>query len=162
MAEITFRDFAGKLMQGDRPGATALLEQLLGLATPDATKATDHFAEQMKDPAFMMKAMGLRTAVTSGSDDEIGAILGECFGDNLPPSCTGLPMTPGVSSVWCSIPTCGCELVGFTASSSPRPYFTRTTTMMAIDTPAASICQVRALTEEGYHRACARESWCSR
>lgn len=80
MAEITFRDFAGKLMQGDRPGATAMLEQLLGLATPDATKATDHFAEQMKEPAFMMKAMGLRTAVTSGSDDEIGAILGECFG----------------------------------------------------------------------------------
>jgi hypothetical protein len=32
------------------------------------------------DPAFMGKAMGLRTAVTSGSDGEIGALLGDCFG----------------------------------------------------------------------------------
>jgi hypothetical protein len=80
MAEITFRDFAGKLMQGDRPGATTMLEQLLGLPTPDATKATDHFAEQMKNPAFMAKAMSLRAAVTSGSDDEIGTILVDCFG----------------------------------------------------------------------------------
>jgi hypothetical protein len=80
MADITFRDFAGKLMQGDRPGATTMLEQLLGLPTPDAATATDHFGEQMKDPAFMAKAMGLRTAVTSGSDDEIGAVLVDCFG----------------------------------------------------------------------------------
>jgi len=27
----------------------------------------------------MMKAMGLRTAVTSGTDAEIGALLRECF-----------------------------------------------------------------------------------
>jgi hypothetical protein len=34
----------------------------------------------MADPAFMPKAMGLRTAVTSGSDAEIAALLGDCFG----------------------------------------------------------------------------------
>jgi hypothetical protein len=80
MADLTFRDFAGALMQGDRPGATTMLEQLLGLATPDATKATDYFGDRLKDPTFMVKAMGLRTAVTSGSDADISNILGECFG----------------------------------------------------------------------------------
>lgn len=80
MADITFRDFAGALMQGNRDGAVAMLEQLLGLPTEAAGKATDYFGERVKDPAFMMKAMGLRTAVTSGSDDDIGNILVECFG----------------------------------------------------------------------------------
>jgi hypothetical protein len=36
------------------------------------------------DPGFMAKAMGLRTAVTSGSDGEIAALLGDCFGLNGP------------------------------------------------------------------------------
>lgn len=38
----------------------------------------DH-TSKMKDPAFMPKAMGLRTAVTSGTDAEIAELLGECF-----------------------------------------------------------------------------------
>jgi hypothetical protein len=80
MADLTFRDFAGALMQGDRPCATTMLEQLLGLATPDASRATDYFGDRLKDPAFMVKAMGLRNAVASGSDEDIASILGECFG----------------------------------------------------------------------------------
>jgi hypothetical protein len=80
MADITFRDFAGALMQGDKPRATSLLEQLLGLAPADAAAATDHFGSRMSDPAFLAKAMGLRQAVTTGSDDEIGNVLVDCFG----------------------------------------------------------------------------------
>lgn len=34
----------------------------------------------MADPAFMPKAMGLRAAVTTGTDAEIAALLGDCFG----------------------------------------------------------------------------------
>jgi hypothetical protein len=80
MAELTFRDFAGAMMQGNDARGAEVLQELLGLATPDATTATAHFRSHMSDPPFMMKAMGLRTAVTSGSDDDIGALLGDCFG----------------------------------------------------------------------------------
>lgn len=80
MAELTFRDFVGALMQGNKPQAATVLEQLLGLPADQAAQATEHFAGQMKDPAFMMKAMALRNAVTSGSDDDIGNILVESFG----------------------------------------------------------------------------------
>lgn len=80
MADVTFRDFAGALMQGNKSGAATMLEQLLGLPSDEAVTATEHFAGRLSDPAFMMKAMGLRTAVTSGSDDDIGNLLVECFG----------------------------------------------------------------------------------
>ncbi len=80
MADVTFRDFVGALMQGNKSGAATTLEQLLGLSNDEAARATEHFAGQMTNPAFMPKAMSLRTAVTSGSDDEIGTILVECFG----------------------------------------------------------------------------------
>ena len=79
MAELTFRDFAGAIMQGDPARASSVLAELLGLTPEQAAVSTAHFAARMKDPAFMPKAMGLRTAVTSGSDDDITALLSDCF-----------------------------------------------------------------------------------
>jgi hypothetical protein len=81
MAELTFRDFAGAIMGGDAARAAEVLGQLLGLDGPAATLATAHFQTGMSsDPAFMGKAMSLRAAVTGGSDDEIAALLRDCFG----------------------------------------------------------------------------------
>lgn len=80
MAELTFRDFAGAVMQGDAARAATVLQELLALSPDAATAATAHFRGRMADPSFMPKAMGLRTAVQSGSDDEISALLGDCFG----------------------------------------------------------------------------------
>ena len=60
----------------------AHLEALLGLAPPAAVAATAHFraAASTHGPAFMGQAMGLRTAVTTGTDDDIAALLTTCFG----------------------------------------------------------------------------------
>lgn len=80
MTDVTFRDFAGAIMRNDGPGAEAVLATLLGLDASTATAATAHFRGRMADPAFMPKAMGLRTAVTTGSDADIGALLADCFG----------------------------------------------------------------------------------
>lgn len=82
MAEVTFRDFAGAVMRKDTAAAARVLEELLRLDAASATAAATHFDGQMAQagPAFMMKAMGLRTAVTSGTDGEMRALLGECFG----------------------------------------------------------------------------------
>ena len=76
----TFRDFAGAVMRGDIPAAAAVLELLLGLAPAQATAATEHFRNRMADAAFVPKAMGLRAAVTTGTDAEIAALLEDCFG----------------------------------------------------------------------------------
>lgn len=78
--DVTFRDFAGAVMRGDAPAAAAVLETLLGLPPDQAAAATDHFRGRMADPAFVPKAMGLRGAVTTGTDAEIAALLGDCFG----------------------------------------------------------------------------------
>ena len=82
MADVTFRDFAGAIMKGDVDAAGAVLQQLLGLPAAQAQAAAQHFQAQStaQGPAFMGKAMGLRTAVTSGSEAEIGALLRDCFG----------------------------------------------------------------------------------
>jgi hypothetical protein len=81
MAQVTFRDFAGAIMGGDTARAAEVLEVLLGLDGAAATAAAKHFQGAMAaDPNFMMKAMGLRTAVTGGTDDDIAALLGDCFG----------------------------------------------------------------------------------
>lgn len=80
MADVTFRDFAGAVMKGDDAAARDVLATLLELPPEQAMAATAHFRGRMSDPAFMPKAMGLRTAVTTGSDEEIGALLGDCFG----------------------------------------------------------------------------------
>jgi len=79
MAELTFRDFAGAVMQGDAARAATVLQELLALSPDAAASATAHFRGRMSDPAFMPKAMGLRTAVQSGSDEDISTLLGECF-----------------------------------------------------------------------------------
>ncbi len=82
MADVTFREFAGAVMSGDVGAAASVLQSLLGLAAPAADAATAHFKQQMTDggPAFMGKAMGLRTALASGSDAEISTLLVDCFG----------------------------------------------------------------------------------
>src|SRR5262245_56932061 len=65
MAELTFRDFAGAIMQNDAGAAARVLEELLGLDAKAAAAAAAHFQAQMaQGPQFMMKAMGLRTDVT--------------------------------------------------------------------------------------------------
>jgi hypothetical protein len=90
MSELTFRDFAGNLMRGDAAAAATVLETLLGLPPAHAATATEHFRSRMADPVFMPKAMGLRNAVTSGSDGEIRALLGDCFGLDEAGQQTGL------------------------------------------------------------------------
>ena len=80
MTQLTFRDFAGAIMGGDVARAAEVLGELLALDAAGATAATTHFQTNISaDPAFMGKAMGLRTAVTSGTDAEIGALLADCF-----------------------------------------------------------------------------------
>jgi hypothetical protein len=81
MAQLTFRDFAGAVMENNTGRASEVLAHLLGLDPAGATAAAQHFQSRMAaDPAFMGKAMGLRTAVTSGTDQDIATLLGECFG----------------------------------------------------------------------------------
>ncbi len=80
MAEPQFRDFAGAVMTGDAARAATVLQELLALSPDQAAAATAHFRGRMSDPAFMPKAMALRTAVQSGSDEEIRALLDDCFG----------------------------------------------------------------------------------
>jgi len=79
MPDVTFRDFAMAAMPNPALAAQHL-QTLLGLDAPAAEAATAHFKSKMTDPAFMMKAMSLRTAVTSGSDTDIAALLRDCFG----------------------------------------------------------------------------------
>jgi hypothetical protein len=82
MADVTFRDFAGAIMQGNVDAAGGVLQQLLGLPAEGGRAAAAHFHAQStaQGPAFMGKAMGLRAAMASGSDREIGALLSDCFG----------------------------------------------------------------------------------
>jgi len=80
MSDVTFRDFAGAAMRGDTATAAAVLRTLLGLGPEQAVAATEYFRGRMADPAFLPKAMGLRTAVTSGTDAQIAALLEESFG----------------------------------------------------------------------------------
>jgi hypothetical protein len=80
MADLTFRDFAGAIMGGDMGRAALVLEALLGLDKPSAATAAGFFKQSMgADPSFMSKAMGLRTAVTTGTDQQIGQLLKDCF-----------------------------------------------------------------------------------
>jgi hypothetical protein len=95
MAEVTFRDFAAAIMKGDVGGASSVLERLLGLDLAGASGAAAHFQAQAaaQGPAFMAKAMGLRSAVAGGSAAEIGALLGDCFG------LTGQPLATAVATL---------------------------------------------------------------
>ena len=68
-------------MEGNAQRAAEVLEQLLALEPTASAAAVAHFQKCMSDdPAFMGKAMGLRAAVTGGSDADIGSLLGDCFG----------------------------------------------------------------------------------
>ena len=82
MAELTFRDFAGAVMGTDRARAAEVLAALLKIDANRANAAVEHFMKGMAagGPGFMGKAMGLRAAVTSGSDDDVRALLRDCFG----------------------------------------------------------------------------------
>jgi hypothetical protein len=81
MGQLTFRDFAGAIMGGDTERAGEVLRELLGLEAEAARAAASHFQTTMAaDPAFMGKAMGLRAAVTGGTDEDIRVLLGDCFG----------------------------------------------------------------------------------
>jgi len=82
MSDVTFRDFAAAAMSGDTDRAASVLQALLDLPAEPAAAAAVHFQEQMASAGqpFMMKAMGLRTAVTEGTDSEIEKLLVECFG----------------------------------------------------------------------------------
>jgi hypothetical protein len=92
MADVTFRDFAAAIMKGDGDAAAAVLQPLLGLAPDDARAAAQHFQTQSAavGPPFMARAMGLRTALASGSDTEIAALLRDCFGLAGAPLATAL------------------------------------------------------------------------
>lgn len=82
MSDVTFRDFAGAVMGGDAAAAAGVLQQLLELGPEGAEAATTHFRARMEadGPAFLATAMSLRGAVTSGTDEEIAALLRDCFG----------------------------------------------------------------------------------
>lgn len=81
MSELTFRDFAGAIMADDATRAAEVLAVLLAIEAPRAEAAVEHFQDNAKaDPAFMMKAMGLRAAVTGGTDVEMSTLLTDCFG----------------------------------------------------------------------------------
>lgn len=77
-----FRDFAGQVMGGNIAGAASVLEELLGLDHPAATRAAEFFTHGMSKAgnAFLGTAMGLRGAVEAGDHGEIRRILGACFG----------------------------------------------------------------------------------
>ncbi len=79
---VSFRDFAGAVMGGDFDKAGTVLEELLQVDAAGGKAAATHFQNQIasQGQAFMMKAMGLRTAVTAGNDDDIAALLAECVG----------------------------------------------------------------------------------
>ena len=80
--EVTFRDFAGAVMANDTDKAARVLEALLGVDAAAGAAAAAHFQGKVdsEGQAFMMKAMGLRHAVTAGSDEDTQKLLGECFG----------------------------------------------------------------------------------
>jgi len=82
MPEVTFRDFAAAVMSKDFAAAARHLRVLFGLGEAAASTAAAHFEAQMagQGQGFMMKAMGLRTAVASGREDEIRPLLIDCFG----------------------------------------------------------------------------------
>jgi hypothetical protein len=82
MSELTFRDFAGAIMGNDTTRASEVLADLLGLDPAAGLGATKHFQANMAaDASFLGRAaMGLRQAVTTGTDEEIRVLLAEYFG----------------------------------------------------------------------------------
>jgi hypothetical protein len=78
--QLTFRDFAMATADEDPARAEGLLAELLGVDAATASAGTEHFKTQMADdPAFMMKAMGMRTIVEARDEPGLVSRLGECF-----------------------------------------------------------------------------------
>ena len=75
----TFRDFASAIFAGDLAGASATLETLLALPPDRARVAAEHFRARTSEPAFLPKAMSLRTAVEGADDEAIATLLIDCF-----------------------------------------------------------------------------------
>jgi hypothetical protein len=83
--ELTFRDFASAVMGNTEQKAAEILAQLIQIDAQQSVAATTFFKNKLtSDPAFMMKAMGLRQAVTEGSSEQIQALLHDLF--DLPES----------------------------------------------------------------------------
>lgn len=76
----TFRDFASQIFASDLEGASRTLETLLGVSPEASRTAAEYFQRQTSDPAFLPKAMSLRTAVEGTDDAFIGSLLIDCFG----------------------------------------------------------------------------------
>ncbi len=78
---LTFRDFAAALMGGDEARAREILAQLLAVDAAVAEAATRTFAEKMATgPAFIEKAMSMRTAVAAKDPAALTALIEACFG----------------------------------------------------------------------------------
>jgi hypothetical protein len=80
--EVTFRDFAAAAMSGRPDEAARVLGVLLGLEPAAAAAAAAHFDERMQAEGqpFLMKAMGLRQAVSAADDAPARGLLAGCFG----------------------------------------------------------------------------------
>ena len=80
--ELTFRDFAAAVMGGKPEEAARVLGVLLALDEPAATAATAHFQDGARSGGqpFMMKAMGLRQAVTAPDEAPARELVAACFG----------------------------------------------------------------------------------
>ena len=76
----TFRDFASAIFAGDLDTAARTLAVLLGLSPERSRTAAEHFRTRTADPAFLPKAMSLRTAIESPDDAVVSALLADCFG----------------------------------------------------------------------------------
>lgn len=76
----TFRDFASQIFAGEFAAASATLEVLLALPAEQAAAAAARFRDRCADPAFLPRAMSLRTAVEGADDAAIAALLRDCFG----------------------------------------------------------------------------------
>jgi hypothetical protein len=79
--ELTFRDFAGAIMEGNLERGGEVLQTLLSVDASTALGAAEFFQRQMQSggPDFMMKAMGMRTVVTEGTEEQLIGLLGDCF-----------------------------------------------------------------------------------
>lgn len=76
----TFRDFASEIFAGNVDKASQVLSVLLACSPGRALAAASHFQGKTADPAFLPKAMSLRTAVTQTDDAAVVALLVDCFG----------------------------------------------------------------------------------
>ena len=81
MSDLTFRDFAGAIMEKNDARAAEVLQSLLGVDADAGSSAAAFFKTQMAaDPSFMMKAMGMRTVVQEKDESGLVELIHGCFG----------------------------------------------------------------------------------